>query len=308
MTTGNAWRVLPVSSSDKLPKLLYKFTRSATEFSLDITDLLQIWQTEYTRQKILRQAARSRTSIDPNEDATQLEVLISKVGECLAAAENSTLLFRVGDAETGSFYMKACIALPAPLPPLEWEFNLKVCSQQLFTSEIVSPIVEAQALSFQGIESLKSAIEQKDTVIAKLLDKIEGSAIDLGSVFPGLIRGGKRGISVQQATKAVPGLSRFDYEEWQQGSGLLAQRAQAARGLVESYTSLKQGKSGSAEDFPMGTRPNWVTKLASNYTSWVPNAKEVEQPIKPQGQTTASDTDETASDDDDFEVRVSSLS
>ena len=305
MTTGNEWGVLPLSSSEKLPSLLYRFSKTTTGFSLDITDLLQIWQTIYTRQGILRQAARSKTSIDPNEDASQLEVLISKIEECLAGAGKSTLSFKVGDAgRPGSFCMKGSIALPAPLSPLEWEFDLEVCSQQVFTSEIVTPIVEAQALSFQWIESLKSTIEQKDIVIAKLLDKIEGSAVDLGSFFPGLIRVGKRGISVQQATRAVPGLSRFDYEEWQQGSDFQAQRVQAARSLVKSYNSLYPSKSGPAEDFSMSAHPNWVTKLAKNYTSWSTSAKELEKSTQPHGHPTASDTDETVSDDDDFEVCV----
>ena len=265
-----------------------------------------------SREQIIEQATNSKSSIDPSEDASQYDVLLSKLGEALAGSPGTTLSLIKGQKENhGSFSARAVTSLPAPLGQLEWEFQLERLEQEAFTQEIVIPMLDHQSILARQIQSLKVIIEQKDTAIVKLLDKIEGSSIDLSVVFPGLLRGGKRGVSVEQASRAVPGLQRFREDDFSKELGLHRNIGHQVDGLVECHKVLSEGMSAfgrAARPTTNGQIPRWIENLPKEYLPAPP--KSTSGPSLTQAGTVANeeDSDETATDDeDDFEVCIRNI-
>jgi hypothetical protein len=84
----------------------------------------------------------------------------------------------------------------------------------LLTRELILPALASELKHQTQIEDLKRRIEQKDHVITRLMDKIEQSSMDLSLVFPGY-SSGRKGLTAKQATKVVPGISKFDETAWE---------------------------------------------------------------------------------------------
>ena len=217
------WRDLPfVNREDGPPKLLFKFIRVTNGFELYVTDLIHAWKALRTTDEDLKEVARQeRCPIDPNEDASQIDVLISKLEEGLSANNGGRCKVGPGyrdpsDEELRDAFMLAVtVPLPAPLKPLLWTFHLYQHDRMLLTRELLVPALAAQ-LSYQTqVEDLKRRMQEKDHVISRLMDKVDQSSIDLSLVFPGF-GSGRKGLNAKQATKVVPGLSNFDAGRWQE--------------------------------------------------------------------------------------------
>lgn len=230
------WRTLPFSNRDDgPPKLLFKFITSSDGFELYVTDIMHCWKSLGDRTSIAREAARTHSSIDPSEDATQFQVLLSKIRDGLMGRNG-------GRCKIGSVYPDAAdteplraftlhsrTPLPLPLQPLHWRFDLLQEGQMLLTCELILPALASELKHQTQIEDLKRQIEQKDHVITRLMDKIEQSSMDLSLVFPGY-SSGRKGLTAKQATKVVPGISQFDETAWEKdfgGDGLATTRSLA---------------------------------------------------------------------------------
>jgi hypothetical protein len=233
------WRTLPFSNRDDgTPKLLFKFIISSDGFELYVTDILHCWRGSGDRTSIAREAARTHSSIDPNEDATQFQVLLSKLRDGLMGRNGGrckigSLPPDAADVEPRlGFTLHSRTPLPPPLQPLHWRFDLLQEERMLLTRELMLPALASELKRQTQIEDLKRRIEQKDHVITRLMDKIEQSSMDLSLVFPGY-SSGRKGLSAKQATKVVPGISKFEEPAWEAAFG--GDELTTTRTLAEAF-------------------------------------------------------------------------
>lgn len=215
------WRLLPQQGTliRRVP-LYCKFFSSSTGFKLLVTDLSQLWSQTQSSHQISRQASSSETcGIDPSEDPSQYDVLLEKLQLALSGqGRGSNLVQKDVEHDGKRLKIISSIPLPEPLDPLTWIFNLEESEDELgLTQEILIPALEATAARDEHIKSLRQHLADKDHVISRLMDKIEGSGFDLSVVFPGLTKtkSSKRKVSGDQAAKLVAGLAPFDDREWE---------------------------------------------------------------------------------------------
>lgn len=212
----DSWRQLRISgdNAQDAPKLFYSFTSKSDEYRVRITDLVHMWEQRASQDEILRDAASSHCSIDPSESAPQRNALLEKLGHSLSHGQNVLVH---GQADRGhGFDVATSSMLPAPLSPLHWTFRLRRLSQVAFSELLVHPCLHELGLLQDQVTSLQQIIKEKDHVMAKLLDKIEGSAIDIGLLFPGISGSKSRRhvLTVAEATDHVPGMKAFDRAIW----------------------------------------------------------------------------------------------
>lgn len=214
------WSILPFANRDcGPPKLLFKFITHSNGYRLYVTDLIRCWKDSHTRQSVVKQAIEKHSSIDPSEDASQFSVLLSKLGDGLSGEHGGRCKVGPGFRDMsstdslGSFCIVSRTPLPAPLQPLHWTFHLRQAEQMVLTRELLLPALAADLKYKDQIEELTHKINEKDHVIARLMDKIEQSSMDLSLVFPSYSMG-RKGLDVKQAVKLVPGISRFDEDGW----------------------------------------------------------------------------------------------
>jgi len=102
----------------------------------------------------------------------------------------------------------------------------------LLTCELILPALASELKHQTQIEDLRRQIEQKDHIITRLMDKIEQSSMDLSLVFPGY-SSGRKGLTAKQATKVVPGISKFDKTAWEKDFG--GDELATTRSLAEAF-------------------------------------------------------------------------
>jgi hypothetical protein len=270
------WRTLPFSNRDGgIPKLLFKFITSSDGFELYVTDILHCWRGSGDRTSIAKEAARTHSSIDPSEDATQFQVLLSKLRDGLMGRNGGRC--KIGfvspdaaDTEPRlSFTIHSRTPLPPPLQPLHWRFDLLQEERMLLTRELILPTLASELKHQTQIEDLKRRIEQKDHVITRLMDKMEQSSMDLSLVFPGY-SSGRKGLTAKQATKVVPGISKFDETAWEKDFG--GHELATTRTLAEAFR--KPGTDQLWFESPLdryGEDAAWGTfgKVASYCNDWM---------------------------------------
>lgn len=211
------WKRLPLPSSHRSDGsvLFFAFERQATGLKLQITDLVHLWTALNTsREELKEEAARTRCAIDPTEDEEQYEVLVSKLEEAMSGREDARVRL-VGNGEASTplrFGIETSIRLPPPLNTLDWTFRVVRQEPSVLTRELILPALCVVDASLRREEELRRKIREKDHVIGRLLDKIEGSGIDLSMVFPGFT-GARKGLSARQAARVVPGIEAFREEK-----------------------------------------------------------------------------------------------
>lgn len=210
------WRELQRETGRKCPKLFYKFVSSDEGYKLHFTDLIALWRAEASVEDIQDYAKITRTSIDPS-DSQQLQVLLSKLTKSLAEGTNT--LRQTEDAGTEAILLSTTVKLPRPLQPLKWDFYLEPKDAADLGETVLRPCLHEASEGRKKIESLIEFIEAKDRVISKLLEKIEGTSLDLSLVFPGItgVRARKGYVTLKEAQSHVPGLREFDVKQWKRG-------------------------------------------------------------------------------------------
>ena len=96
--------------------------------------------------------------------------------------------------------------------PLTWRMYLEMQSASATTAELVFPLVEAHRAQQEQIKSLVEIIKQKDSVITKVLDKLEATGTSLEHVFT--VLPAKRKVTREQAESRIKGLALFDFDTW----------------------------------------------------------------------------------------------
>lgn len=198
--------------------LFYTCQREEGGLKLQITDLVYIWSAVKTSKEELKaEAVRTRCSIDPTEDDEQYEVLVHKLEEAVSGRNGASVeIVRDKNSSTPNparFEIETLMPLPSPLGTLEWTFRMVRQEPSILTQELVIPALHVIDASRRREEDLRRRIKEKDHVIGKLMDKTEGSGIDLAMVFPGFA-GARKGLNAIQAANVVPGVAAFRVEDW----------------------------------------------------------------------------------------------
>ncbi|ERF72188.1 hypothetical protein EPUS_02980 [Endocarpon pusillum Z07020] len=217
-TSMPTWRRLPIADTNEVLSslLFFTFERDEGGIDLSVTDLVHIWRAVKTsKQELKEEAIKTRCSIDPTEDEEQYEVLLNKLEESISGSHGSQvrLLRHTEHSIPERFEIETSIPLPTPLGTLQWSFRMVRQAPSALTRELVVPALRVIDASRRREEDLRRKIKDKDHVIAKLMDKIEGSGMDLAMVFPGFA-GARKALSARQAAQLVPGVKAFRVEEW----------------------------------------------------------------------------------------------
>jgi hypothetical protein len=207
----NSWHALPLTDASPpsaLP-LLVKTIFTPRSYTVYITDLCQLWHETCDRATILRRAAEEETTTDPSEDASQLAALLEKIENALLRPQRDVKELSLVPGGRGMRLRLRC-ELPHPLPELQWHLELEKGSMVDFTNVFVMPLVAAQGLLKEQVESLKETVKGKDQVIEKLTDALEDNKVRVD-----VIVGPRRNNP----------LATFDVEAWERGFGSARQKS-----------------------------------------------------------------------------------
>ena len=199
-----------------VPPLLVKYEFGPTDYRIWLTDLSYIWTESLDRRQIIRRALGTDTSIDPSEDAAQMRLFLSSIQEALRQKPGTSVNMSDSD-DIKQMNMNTSTPLPHPLQPLQWSIVLALAPQPTFASEMMSPLLSRQlALTVQKT-SLVQQLKEKDSVISKLIEKLEGDGFDLGKLFPGAVssKSGIRSTARGAVAKSIKGLREFDEKQWE---------------------------------------------------------------------------------------------
>lgn len=222
-----SWRPLPVSRPD-LPALLVStsFTSSpasSASYTVQITDLANMWSESLERKAIYRRSLQEDTSIDPSEDEQNMRTFLDYIRAAFDPSDdehqNTSLILSVGDdaesrrnaGDDGLVLHITCI-LPSSFTPLKWPMYLKKCPASTLTTQLVLPLLQAQHARAREIDALVAALRDKDTVICKMGDKLEALNVGLETIFTSLSN--RRKATQAQAEERVKGLALFDEDKF----------------------------------------------------------------------------------------------
>ena len=212
-----AWRpFLLAHSHDGIPPLLIKYHFGPSDYQVWLTDLTYIWTESLDRRQILRKALDVDTSIDPSEDSAQLRLFLSSIADALRQRPGTNVTFDQSN-NINLLALNTSTPLPHPLRPLEWSIVLKLAPQYKFASEFVSPLLSQQLTAKVEKTSLLQQLREKDNVISKLIEKVQGDGVDLAKVFPGAVS--SKSVAGHTApgvlAKSIKGLQEFDHARWE---------------------------------------------------------------------------------------------
>ena len=303
-----AWTPLRLSPSaaGHLPPLLISQLFRPSSYTVQLTDLTCIWSEFLDRRGIIRRSCEQNTSIDPS-DGDQMQIFLDKVKSGLAGEQDTTLALTIS-ADRPSLVLNITVKLPGGLDPLEWPIQLVAAPQSLMTSQFTIPLLIAQHAKVQDIESLAEVVKEKDHVIQKLLDKLEGQGTELGEIFPQAAGRVGRKVDRKQAEERVKGLRQFNMDVWRKSRDHEISRDVA--GLIGDVFGGNHAETSGVE---IGTpaaeeSENWwesIKGITINLdtgkfsTNGLSSARKIPPKPKP-----ALRKDETMEDDDAFQVQA----
>jgi hypothetical protein len=214
MSTHPSWRLLPATAPG-IPTLLVSTAFTADSYSIHFSDLANLWVESLDRRPIIKRGMVEDTSIDPSDGPDQirkmLELLRAAFDMSDAEHDNTSLTLSRDDDDDSLVVHVTCV-LPKPLKPFKWPMHLKKCSQSTLASELVLPMIQAHEARTREINQLMSLLREKDSVISRLIDKLEGTGTGLEHVFNAL--SGKRKVTRATAEGRVKGLAPFAEAEF----------------------------------------------------------------------------------------------
>ena len=278
----NQWSILPLSTNTNDRRLLTRHSFNTNGYTVQITDLRNVWFDTLDRQEIIERATREESSIDPSDDITQLQILLQHLEDALCGKQGTTLEMISPILSDGEMILRSMTPLPQGLRPLTWSFNLNRAADEAIRSDLVVPLIAACYLQNQQINQLSHWLVEKDNAIAKIMDKLETSGTDLASIFPTVPVGkNKRGMQRSQIVQHVKGLSPVDKHTWmkaQYSSSLqlvpfekLVQGAFADNEPEVTTTIIRLANSvnattscGQVRNLERSQNDNWLSQQQSN--------------------------------------------
>ncbi|GKT42893.1 uncharacterized protein ColSpa_03074 [Colletotrichum spaethianum] len=318
MTTPPVWRHLPVSPSMGLPNLLISTNFSATSYTIHITDLANIWVESLDRKAIYKRSLNESTSIDPTDSESNMRAFLSKIRSVFDPShpdhdKASMTLSTSPSKEAGEESLTLNIICELEnMKPLEWPMYLQKCSQSELAAELVVPLAQAHSFGLRQVDFLKETIKQKDTIIMKLLDKLEATGTRLENIFT--VLSAKQKPTRQMAEQKVKGLAPFRPDHWKAHlDGDQEDMSTLVRGVFGA-AGLEYRRKADAHD--TASLDNWWTELQPSCIQIVeskPSSRQSQQGASSSasgqqeskssetkdGKVAADDDD----DDDDFQVQ-----
>lgn len=252
-------------SDDSVPELLIKSCFTANSYAVSITDLRHVWHLSADRRQIFRQALNDdNCSIDPSEGPAQLRILLDKVKSALNNERGTRRILLSSSHSANAISLRVIAPLPSPLEPLQWQLDLPMQSPESLRSDLILPLITISAALHSSTEELRGHLKEKDHVIDKLLDKLEATGTDLGSVFPGIA-----GLKVPKGkdqraivSRHIRGLGYFEDEEW---TASFESKLAESRSIHDMFASLTGDLKNAAshQSFKSSISPSWWAQLKS---------------------------------------------
>ncbi|CAK7567578.1 MAG: hypothetical protein SEPTF4163_005544 [Sporothrix epigloea] len=267
MNKVRAWRTLPLTHPD-VPGLLVATEFGPASYAVYVTDLAHVWAERLERRDICMRAFQENTTIDPSYNNEQMSIFLSKLRVALLDSSDADASLSLAAAANGNLVLHTTVILPAGLQPLQWPIYLQKQSSTAITSELVLPLIHDRTMLQRTTTQLVAAIQEKDAVINKLVDKLDAMGAGVESAFPTLVGAagsGSGGSSRRKITRAdmerrVRGLAAFDEAEFQKRMNLVM----GSDGAID--TEIETGKLLS-DAFDGGNELRYDAKTFSGTTS-----------------------------------------
>ena len=192
--------------------LLLKGEFGASNYSIWLTDLTNLWMERMERRPIIKRAFEIEDlSIDPSEGSSQMDLLLSSIQKSLACEAGTRIDISSND-EGKTLVLSLSVPLPSSLPDLQWKSTLSKCPPSSLTRELVLPLLAA-GNSFQARnDSLLTQVKEKDVIISKLIGQMQVDGSDLSKVFPGSasFKATNKSNARQALARSVKGIAEFD--------------------------------------------------------------------------------------------------
>ncbi|KAM7194655.1 XLF (XRCC4-like factor) domain containing protein [Naviculisporaceae sp. PSN 640] len=266
MPEHESWRPLPVAVQG-VPNLLVSTTFTSDSYKIQITDLANVWIESMDRKPIVKRGFVEDTSIDPSDGPDQIRRMLDLIRAAFDTTDpehhNTSMTLGQDDkAGEDSLVIHLTCILPKPLKPFKWPIHLAKCPPSSLTTQLVLPLIQAHHTRLREIDVLVTALKEKDTVINRLVDKLDATGVGLEYVFNSL--SGKRRITREIAEEKVKGLAPFREAEFRSGTSDVQAGSDASDvlSLLDSAfggTGLKYKSDLDLEASPLLS--DWWTKL-----------------------------------------------
>ncbi len=299
---GEGWQELTTSSKRECPKLFYNFITSPKGFTLQLTDLIGLWQCSLDKYDVNAEAGRQHTSIDPSESTKQLNVLLSRLRQSLSEGKNKLAKDDGRGHPAQSLALQTTLDLPKPLKPLQWIFHLQSTPASELSEAILRPALHELSACHERVDSLQKVIKDKDHVVSKLIDRVSASGVDMSLIFPTLtgVSGRRGNVTVNDAMKHVSGMAAFDLVKWEKS---LEHENDNTSCMNQGLTKLV----GGCEKCFVHTREEhegWIKKLPDIDSLDAQLASQRSKASQSQIMGDAKKGDDSTASDDDFETAV----
>ena len=303
LTASQGWQELTTSSKRECPKLFYNFSTSPNGFTLQLTDLIGLWQCSLDKYDVNAEAGRQHSSIDPPESTKQLNVLLSKLRQSLSEGKNKLVKDDGRGHPAQSLALQTTLNLPKPLKPLQWTFHLQSSPASELSEAILRPALHELSTSYERLGLLQRLIKDKDHVISKLIDRVSASGVDMSLIFPTLtgVSGRRGNVTINDAMKHVSGMAAFDLAKWEK----------SLEGDDDNPLWMNQDLSklvGGCEKCFIHTREEhegWLKKLPDIQSLDPQVASRGSKASQSQNIEDVKQGDDSTGSDDDFETAVS---
>ncbi|KAK7967677.1 uncharacterized protein PG986_001954 [Apiospora aurea] len=297
------WVPLPAFENG-IPALIVSPNFGTNTYKLHVSDLANVWTESLERKAIFARSIQEDTSIDLTEGPDQMTILLNYLQAAFdtSSPQHHQTKLTLEAAPNGGLVLLITCTLPGGLKPLKWPVNLAKQSPASLASELVLPLIQSQHARAREVDNLIAALHQKDTIITKLVDKLEVMGTGLEDVFNAL--SGKRKVSRVAADTKVAGLAPFEESEWRLAMSQGTPAPVDASSLVQEVLGgskaihLKDSGIRASDDLNgwwehMGTGP--VPTLIQQSTEAVEGGEKEEVHQK---------EDTPTDDDDDFQVQA----
>ena len=211
---SSTWSLL----KDQAAPLLIHYEFGPQNYSVWLTDLMDIWGETLNRKEIVKRALTTDTSIDPSEDKSQMQSFLSNIQKALEQQPDTLLSAIIPESSSReSLDLRLKVPLPGSLPPLEWCMYLSKSPPTSILNDIWFPVLADRMTAALEKTSLIQHLKEKDQIITKLLDQMQADGSDLGKVFPGnaASKSNSRGNLRKAVGKSIKGMATFDEDLWQ---------------------------------------------------------------------------------------------
>ncbi|KAM5355303.1 hypothetical protein ACJ41O_001949 [Fusarium nematophilum] len=307
MSAQKSWRLLPLSSSPDLPALLVSLDIATAAYTAHITDMANMWTESLDRKAIFMRGWSENTTIDPSDTPDNMAKFLTSLSTALDSSQpghDQTSLHLVpassSDAGEDGLTLRITCQLPG-LQPLKWPMHLKKSPPSAIATDLVLPLIQAHLTRSVEVESLARMLGQKDTVLTKLLDKLEAMGTGLEHVFNPL--SGKKKVSRVAAADKVPGLAPFDRRRWKSSLTYTDDGQGNTEALIQNVFGGQGLQFGSKMDITESPRLDHWWQGFSGASSVVRQSQQ--KVASPRAGTPPSKKilDDGDDDDDDFQVQ-----